>query len=88
MLLRWAQTADAGGLANSAAKAYLGAVVVWLHAGDAAQAGAVYQVRNCRQRAIIAGPRRGGPTHGCMRAGLPRRGAGGWACVVRPYGLP
>ncbi|KAK9832485.1 hypothetical protein WJX81_001089 [Elliptochloris bilobata] len=43
MLLRWAAAAGEAGLHASQAKAYLGAVVVWLHAGDAAQADAVYQ---------------------------------------------
>jgi len=45
LLLRWAAAADAAGLRSSQAKAYLGAVVVWLHAGDAAQADAVFQAR-------------------------------------------
>ena len=45
LLLRWAAAAGEAGLHASQAKAYLGAVVVWLHAGDARQADAVYQAR-------------------------------------------
>ena len=45
VLLRWAAAAGEAGLHVSQAKAYLGAMVVWLHAGDGAQADAVYQAR-------------------------------------------
>lgn len=45
LLLRWAAAAGEAGLHASQAKAYVGAVVVWLHAGDARQADAVYQAR-------------------------------------------
>lgn len=86
MLLRWAQTADASGLANSAAKAYLGAVVVWLHAGDAAQAGAVYQVRTppaCR----FCRPQEGRANAWLHAGGLFSPRPGGWACMVRPDAL-
>ena len=82
MLLRWAQTADASGLANSAAKAYLGAVVVWLHAGDAAQAGAVYQVRtppachHCRPQE--------GRTNAWLHAGGPSSPRRGWVGLRGP----
>lgn len=45
LLLRFAVACQGAGLGVSQAKAYLGAVVVWLFAQDAAQAWAVYQAR-------------------------------------------
>lgn len=42
--LRFAASCEGSGARNSQAKAFLGAVVVWLHAGQAKQAWAVYQV--------------------------------------------
>jgi hypothetical protein len=38
MLMRFGEACDAAGARHSQAKAYLGAVVVWLYAGDARQA--------------------------------------------------
>ncbi len=43
MLLRFAASCDASGARNSQCKAYLGAVVVWLHAGKANDAWVTYQ---------------------------------------------
>lgn len=43
MLLRFAVACDGMGARNSECKAYLGAVVVWLHAGKANNAWATYQ---------------------------------------------
>lgn len=45
LLLRFALACHGVGLGVSQAKCYLGAVVVWLFAQDAAQAWAVYQAR-------------------------------------------
>ena len=45
LLLRFAVACQGLQLRSSQCKAYLGAVVVWLFAQDAAQAWAVYQVR-------------------------------------------
>lgn len=44
LLLRFALACHSLQLRSSQCKAYLGALVVWLFAGDAAQAWAVYQV--------------------------------------------
>ena len=44
MLLRFAASCDVSGARNSECKAYLGAVVVWLHAGKAKDAWLTYQV--------------------------------------------
>lgn len=44
LLMRFAASCDAAGARSSQCKAYLGAVVVWLHAGDAKQAWMTYQV--------------------------------------------
>ncbi len=65
LLLRWAAAADAAGLRSSQAKAYLGAVVVWLHAGDAAQADAVFQAR-ARAASERAQPQRSGAAAVCQ----------------------
>ena len=43
-LLRFAMSCDAAGASNAQCKCYLSAVIVWLHAGSAAQAWATYQV--------------------------------------------
>lgn len=45
LLLRFAVACQGLQLRSSQCKAYLGAIVVWLFAQDAAQAWAVYQVR-------------------------------------------
>lgn len=42
LLLRFGEACDKGGAHSSQAKAYLGAIVVWLHAGNVQQA---WQVR-------------------------------------------
>lgn len=44
LLLRFGEACDKGGAHSSQAKAYLGAIVVWLHAGNVQQA---WQVRDC-----------------------------------------
>ena len=44
LLLRFAVVCDTTGATGSQCKCYLSAVVVWLFAGDASQAWAVYQV--------------------------------------------
>lgn len=46
MLMRFAQACDASHATSSQCKAYLGAVVVGLYAGNAAEAWATYQVRH------------------------------------------
>ncbi len=46
MLMRFAQACDASNATSSQCKAYLGAVVVGLYAGNAAEAWATYQVRH------------------------------------------
>ena len=59
-LLRFAMSCDAAGAANAQCKCYLSAVIVWLHAGSAAQAWATYQValhRSCDGRVSYAGCR-------------------------------
>jgi hypothetical protein len=42
LLMRFGEACDKGGASHSQAKAYLGAIVVWLHAGNVQQA---WQVR-------------------------------------------
>lgn len=55
MLLRFAASCDACGARNSLCKSYLGAVVVWLYAGDANSAWLTYQVRQlCRWLLLMA----------------------------------
>ena len=54
LLLRFAVACQGAGLGVSQAKAYLGAVVVWLFAQDAAQAWAVYQVRSQQRSASLS----------------------------------
>ena len=46
MLMRFAQACDVSNATSSQCKAYLGAVVVGLYAGNAAEAWATYQVRH------------------------------------------
>jgi hypothetical protein len=77
LLLRWAAAADAAGLRSSQAKAYLGAVVVWLHAGDAAQADAVFQARARAGRAGRARGPGGGRPWRRHRTRVLRRGVRG-----------
>lgn len=43
LLLRFGEACDKGGAHSSQAKAYLGAIVVWLHAGNVQQAWQVFQ---------------------------------------------
>lgn len=67
MLMRFGEACDAAGARHSQAKAYLGAVVVWLYAGDAQQAWQVRQQIGVGEVGIQAYRHVQGATKVCKR---------------------